>query len=148
MIPPDLLIDQDAPPAVQMVMNWLLPIADSPLHVGMIRRETSPLPYYQVGLIYFGDNAHEATAEADVSVHYMTDAREGVDADTLAIRGGDTMHRRMLKLARQPDSNITVAGKVYNIDFMDTVERPAWRDYDDTTMARVKAVYRLGLSFA
>lgn len=142
-----VLLGEDIPDPVQLVMNWLAPLADSLAQVGMIRREDSPLPYWQVGIIHAEDIPWQGTAEADVSVHYMTDARGGVDADTIAIRGGAVLHLRMMSLARNPEQDIIIRGRAVNVDWLETVERPAWRDYDDTTISRVKAVYRLGLSF-
>lgn len=142
-----LLLGEDIPDPVQLVMNWLAPLAGSPVQVGMIRTEASPLPFWQVSLISAVDVPWEGTCDADVSVHYMTDAREGVDADTLADRGGKLMHRRMLALARDLEQDIIIRGRAANVDWLETVERPAWRDYGDTAIARVKGVYRLGLSF-
>lgn len=145
--PAGLLLDEEAPDAVVFTLSWLRVLAASPASLGMIRKESDPLPYWQVGLILAVDDATEGTCEATVSVHYMTTAADGVDADTLAVRGGSVTHRRMMLLARNPHHNITIGGRAVNADWLECVEKPAWRDYDDTQIARVKAVYRIGLSY-
>lgn len=143
----ELLLDQDFPDPVALVLAWLLPMAPNPSHLGMIRHESDPLPYWQVGLIHGVDDPMTGDADATVSVHYMTGPANGVDADTLAIRGGKLTHRRMMLLGRNPQTTITVGGNAANVDFLETIEAPAWRDYQDTSISRVKAVYRLGLSY-
>lgn len=140
------LLGEDAPDPVVLVLHWLQPLGE-PHQFGMVRKENDPLPYWQVGLIAGSDNPTAGTAEATVSVHFMTQSVGGVDADTLAVRGGRVTHRRMTELARHPDHNITIGDRVANVDWVETVELPSWRDYDDTQISRVKAVYRLGLSY-
>lgn len=136
----------DLPDPVVLVLTHLAPLAVSPLHIGTRRAEGDPLPYLLVGLILAEDDPVIGVGTADVSVHHMAAAAGGVDAETLAWRGGLVAHRRMALLARDTGTPITVSGRRYCVDSLDTVERPALRDYDDDLIRRTKAVYRLGLS--
>ncbi len=140
------LLDVRTPRAVQFVLAWLLPIGPSPDAFGITRAEGAPLPFRMVNLIYSTDDENEGYSRARVSVHTFAESVDGVDADTMASREADTTHRRMLYLARYPSTDVQMLdGSLANCEFVETVEEPAWRNYQDNAISRFKAVYDVGL---
>ena len=145
------LLGEDAPNAVVLVLHHLLPIGPTPAHFGIERTEDAPVPFRMVTLLDAADDLDEQTSEALVSVHTFARALDGVggvDADTLAVRERTLTHRRMPLLGRDPQTDVPMPDNTLaNIDWLRVIERPALRDYRDDNTSRVKAVYRIGLSF-
>ena len=140
------LLDVDTPRAVQFVLAWLLPLGPSPDAFGLTRSEGAPLPFRLVNLLYATDDVDEGYSRARVSVHTFAQATGGIDADTMASRESDTTHRRMLYLARYPATDVHMLdGSLANCEYVETVEEPAWRNYQDNSISRFKAVYDIGL---
>lgn len=139
------LLDQAAPNVVVFILAWLRPLGPCDL----TRPEGGPLPYRMVNVIHEVDDIDEGLSVATFSVHTFAAATGGVDADTMALREGDVTHRRMQYLSLHPSTDVVMPDdRIVNPDFLDTIEKPAWRDYQDDSISRVKAVYRVGLSFA
>jgi hypothetical protein len=139
----------EAPPnSLTFVLAHLLPLADSPDHLGIERREGGPLPFFWVHLLDEVEFLTERKVEALISLHTLAEAVDGLDADTVAIREGGRAHQRMLVLADNPLTDVPMPdGTLANCEYLRTLERPVLRDYGSDTISRTKAVYRIGLSF-
>ncbi len=138
------LLDEAAPNAALFVLAWLRALGPGDI----TRPAGGPLPFRMVNVIHEVDDIDEGLSIATFSVHTFATTTDGVDADTIAIREGDRTHRRMQYLSKHPSTDVVLGGRIVNPDFIDTIEKPAWRDYQDDSISRVKAVYRVGLSFA
>ncbi|OBK44706.1 hypothetical protein A5656_05595 [Mycobacterium gordonae] len=139
------ILDEASPNVAVFVLAWLRELGP----VDITRPEGGPLPFRLVNVINEADDIDEGLSVATFSVHTFAAATDGVDADTMALREGDITHRRMQYLAKHPSTDVVLPdGRIVNPDFLDTIEKPAWRNYQDDSISRVKAVYRVGLSFA
>lgn len=140
------LLDQDTPAAVAFFLAWMLPMTGDPVDptaLGMRRPDANiaPLPFWMVNVVVETDDPDCGYSDGVVSMHYFD------TSDTLALRGSRLMHRRMLYLARNPLTDITIDGQVANLDYLTTVEKPRWQDYGDDKVSRFVGRYGYGLSF-
>lgn len=136
------LLDVDTPRAIPFTLAWLSPLGP----VDITRAEGGPLPFRMVSLIYAVDDTDEGYSRARVSVHTFAEGAGGDDADTVAYREADRTHRRMLYLARYPATDVVMPDNtIANAEYVETVEEPAWRDYQVDSISRFKAVYDIGL---
>lgn len=128
----------EAPPNVEdVVVEWLAAIGPA----GVQRMAVDPLPYREVHRIAGADDPDQGIDVAVVSVHtFASDMRA---AKTEA----DLTHQRMLWLTRHPFTDIELVTGVANINFCQTVEKPANQGFGDPKIGRYVARYRIGVDF-
>ena len=125
------------PPDVEeFTIAWLAPLGPA----GAERPAGAALPYRMVNRITGADDL--ISDDPVISVHTFGASRAA--AKTAA----KITHRRMLLLAYDPMNDVTLAGSVLaNCEYLETVEGPRWEFYQDNTIWRYVARYRLGLKF-
>lgn len=135
---PSLLLDQDASDAEAAMISWL-----SARIVAAIKRDPDdPLPMAIVREITNTEDSQQISAYPVVSVHTLAGTEEECAAES------KLNHRRILYLARNPETDIPVDGRIVNVEWLETVERPIWVPYAKNDKAyRKVARYRLGLPF-
>lgn len=138
------LYDQAPEDVEDIVIAWLKPSVQAPNALGLERPDTDPpiLPFRMVTGITGVDDCNQFDSESIVSVHTFDKTR------VLAKRAARDTHRRMLVLASDPLTDIVmVDGRIANIEYLDVVERPTYRDYKADNVKRYVARYRIGLEF-
>lgn len=92
-----------------------------------------PFPFYLVTRISGGD---------DMVTDYSTVQIDAFASDrTAASDAARAMHAKMTTLsAKLP---LTVGGQTVNVDYVETLETPTWRDYGDNTIQRYAGRYRI-----
>lgn len=137
------LLDEGATDAEEFVIAWLQPLARS----ASMRRVDDPLPFRLVNQVMGADDPYCGKDTAVVSVHTLCDATID-NAEDLAAQEADKTHRRMLYLARYPDTDVVLSdGRLANLDYMDVVQKPIWVYYDNIQILRKVGRYRIGLSY-
>jgi len=128
-----------APPnAEETVVAWLAELG----RVGVLRTPADPLPFRLVHRISGADVLETGSDDAVLSVHTFADTMTGAAGEA------DRTHQRMLLLALESMTNIELSdGTIANIDYCETVEKPTYQDWNDPTVFRYVARYRVGFSY-
>jgi len=126
-----------APDVEEFVVAWLTPLGPTSVE----RPAGATLPYRMVNRVAGADDLAIFSDDPVVSVHTFAATR------TQAKTEARITHRRMLVLANNPMTNVTITGGLANVEYLETFEGPYWVDYLDKTISRYVARYRLGFKF-
>lgn len=131
-----------APDINEFVITWLLPIGD-PAGVGMDRPTGTILPYRMVNRVSSTDD--KVFESNVVSVHTFADTMTNAETAAMAT------HYRMLALGPPISDQVKVTisnDQIVQADEVCTMSGPTWIDYEDNTIRRYVARYRVCLRFA
>lgn len=138
------LVDEITPNVEQLLAAWLQPL-------GRAGQELTPadtLPFRAVNRISGDDSYSDIGDTALVSVHTYAEATSAKSALAAAAEQADITHRRIMVLARNPLTEITLpSGFVVNVDFCRCTEKAHRAPWKDSTVGHYVATYRIGLSF-
>ncbi|MEE3066570.1 MAG: hypothetical protein VYA67_21955 [Actinomycetota bacterium] len=131
------LLDQDTTEAEALGIAWL-----SARTTAAIRRDRDdPLPFAVVREVANTEDCQQIDSFPVLSVHTLA------ETEVACAREARLNHRRMLYLARNPDTDITVDGQTVNLLWLETVHGPIWLKYECDTVFRKVARYQLALPF-
>lgn len=105
-------------------------------NVSTVMPTTPPLPFYLVNRLDGGDDM--VTDYATVSIHAFNSTRTG------ASDAARTMNQIMKGLTAQVPVQMS-DGSFVSIDYLDVIETPAWRFYEDTQIWRYCGRYHIDL---
>lgn len=138
-----LLIDEVGEDAEEIVVAWLAPVLRSAVR----RRATDPLPFALIRCVVDTDDVDASFTTSIVSVHTLGDATIA-NAEAACADQAKTNHRRIIYLARNPLADIVLAdSRVANVNYLETVQKPIWVDYENEQILRKVARYRIGHEF-
>lgn len=138
------LLGEDAPDVEDFVCVWLGVVVPA----SVTRTLNDPLPFCVVQRVAGEDDPNEGIDDPAVQVDIFDRARDGMTAEQAAKKTANMVHRRMNKLARQPDTTIVLSdGTTANIDFMLRSSKPTRMEYADNQIVRYVGRYYPGLSF-
>ena len=124
-----------APDIEDFLVNYLTPL-EPPGQVSFEMPTKPKMPFILVNRLDGGDN--EVTEEATVSVHVFHTTR------SLAAYEARRMHQQMKSLL--PRTAVLMSdGSYASVDYVETVETPAWREYEDKTIWRYCGRYKIDL---
>lgn len=142
------LLPETAPSVEQVLSVWLSPLG----RVGTRRKAGDPIPFRMIKRVAGPDRPDIASDDPTVSVHTFASSPEA------AINESERTHRRMLVLARNPLTEITIPSAilggtglsgqvVVSVDYCIPRIKPVEVDYEDPGVIRYVARYDVGLSY-
>ena len=114
-------------------------------HMGVTRKPGGPLPYYLINHLDANESVDESTVDTLISVHVLTHKSAGQVANR---DEADTVHNRILLLARYLEDVSLPGGRTATIDYVNVAMPPKREDYGDEQILRRISRYNFGFTRA